>query len=113
MVIFVHAHVLNIIDDMRSSNVLAGNYIAIYVWYICVLRLMIKDKSVLPPLLSFAKDALVMNMECFTPLDDPSSHVSIEMDVILMMPGRDAFVQTIRHSLPSALTDFTTYEGSS
>lgn len=44
---FVNTYVLDIVDDMVSSNVLAANYRVIYAGYIRVAKMMIKNEFVL------------------------------------------------------------------
>lgn len=67
---FVYARVMDIVDDMMSFNCLAANAKAAHVRYVDFAEMVIKDKGVLPLLVSLAMDAPVVKTACITYLDD-------------------------------------------
>lgn len=73
---FVDARMLNVVDDMMLPNFLATNSKATNARHICVIRRLMKNEGVLPPLLSISMDAPVVKTLGITPVNDPGILIS-------------------------------------
>lgn len=67
---FVETRVLDILNDLMPWNILAANSKATYAHYICVAKMMMKNKGVLSLLVSLPMDAPVVKTLSITHLDD-------------------------------------------
>lgn len=83
--IFVDLSVLDIVDDMMSSNVLDENPKATYTRYMCVGKMMMKIEGKLSLLVSLSMDAVVAKALGITHLIDPELKVSSEKYFILVI----------------------------
>lgn len=53
---FVNVLIADIVENMLPSNVLAASFISTYLRYVCLSKMMIKDRSLLQLLLKLERD---------------------------------------------------------
>lgn len=88
---FVDASVLDIDDDMTSSNFMAANSKTSFARYISVDKMMMKNEGIMLLFVGFAMDALVVKTLGNTQLEVPHLYISFEEDVFLITQATDSF----------------------
>lgn len=97
---FIAVCILEIFEDMTSSNFLSANSTVTYVRYVRVGKKMMKNFSVLPLLGKLGMDASMAKTIRIFHFDDPSFYISSEEDIFSMVQVVDAFLMNNNKFVP-------------
>lgn len=90
-VCFMGVHIIDILEEMVSSCLLAAKSIGTYVRYIKVATMIRKHQGGLSIPLKLSKDAQEATTFRITLFDDKSFYISSEEDILLITQAADAF----------------------
>lgn len=97
---FVNARVLDIMDEMMSSNFLAVSLRESYAHYCHVAKMVIKNEGVLPLLVDLVMVVSVVKMLSITHLDDLGLFISTEEGIFLLAQAAKASVKNDHQPAP-------------
>lgn len=86
---FVDKRVPEITDTIMMSNILALNVETAYARYVCITKMMLKNKGVLHLLVSDCIDVPVLKKLCMNHLDDQRFYICTDVHNFLMMQAAD------------------------
>lgn len=93
---FVHVRIVDIEENMMSSNVLAANSRATYIRFSKASRKMIRNQEVLSRLIKLDKEAPTAKILDITQLNYRSLYISSKEDILFMVQVSDAVVKNER-----------------
>lgn len=99
---FADVRILDIVEDMMFSKILATASRATYIRYFKVWKMQVESQGALPLLQKLYKDVLAAKTFATTNLDDPSLYVFYEEDIHHLIQAVDAIVKNNHTSVPFA-----------